>query len=136
MNDHLGDVTLILQNLNEIELKVTEVNKVGEFWAQIKEKESELEKIEKLINLRHKKLELLERNRLKINQLAVTLFFDQKICLFARVKILKLEENRVEVFYIDYGNREYKDYNLIFDIYQDLEKLPHQVKYENKLYTF
>ena len=124
--DHLGDVTLVLQNLNEVELKITEVNKVGEFWAQIKEKESELEKIENLLNLRHKKLDLIDRNSLKVNQLAVTLFFDQKICLFARIKIIKLEESRVEVFYIDYGNHEYKDYNLIFDIYKDLENIPHQ----------
>ena len=72
-------------------------------------------------------VQLLDKNTLRINQLAATLFYDQNNCLIARVKILKLEENHVEVFYIDYGNYEKKDYNLIFDIYQELKNIPHQV---------
>jgi hypothetical protein len=125
--DHLDDVNLILQNLNEFEVNITQINRVGEFWAQIKEKEREVEKIKNLLNSRHKKLQLLDKNTLRINQLAATLFYDQNNCLIARVKILKLEENHVEVFYIDYGNYEKKDYNLIFDIYQELKNIPHQV---------
>ena len=125
--DHLDDVNLILQNVNEFEVNITQINKVGEFWAQIKEKECEVEKIKTLLNLRHKKLELLDKSTLRVNQLAATLFYDHNNCSIARVKILKLEENHVEVFYIDYGNYEKKDYNLIFDIYQDLKNIPHQV---------
>ena len=132
--DHLDDVNLILHNLNEFGVNITQINRVGEFWAQVKEKEREVEKIKNLLNSRHKKLELLDRNTLRINQLAATLFYDQNNCLIARVKILKLEKNHVEVFYIDYGNCEKKDYNLIFDIYQELKNIPHQVMSKIKRY--
>ena len=134
--DHIDDVNLLLQNLNEFEIEIIEVTKLGEFWAQIKEKKGELDKIQTLLNLRHKKLERLSKSNLRPNQLAVTIQYNKEASLFARVKLVKLEENFVKVFYIDYGNYEDKDYNLILDIYEELSNIPHQVIIQLLKWTF
>jgi hypothetical protein len=59
--------------------------------------------------------------------LVATLFFDSlENNEFVRARIDKINEKNVEVFYIDYGNREQKDINLIFKLPSELSKIPYQ----------
>ena len=124
----MDDVNLLLKHMNEFKIKIILVNKLGEFWAQLEDNQHLLDKIERLLNLKHNKLNTLNRNALKVNQLVVTVHFSEdRTPTLTRAKILQIKPNCVNVFYIDYGNTEDKDFKLLFEIYDEIKDIPHQV---------
>ena len=129
LQDKLEDANRLLGSLNEFEINITEVTKLGHFWAQISNSDSEriLERIKERLNLAGPTLKPIIAEEIYIGQLIATLHFDASFkCEFHRAKICEINPDSVKVLFIDYGNVEEKDVELLFEIPQDLMDIPYQ----------
>jgi ATP-dependent RNA helicase TDRD9 len=125
--DSLSDPNLVIKDLNEFFVRITNLDQIGHFYAQIDDDEHNnlLEQITECLN--QSLFTKWNNYELKIGMLVATLFFDSlENCDFVRARIDKINEKSVEVFYIDYGNREEKDIDLIFKLPAELSKIPYQ----------
>ena len=129
LQDKLEDANRLLGNLNEFEINITEVTKLGHFWAQISNDDSArvLERIKERLNIVGPMLNPIIVEEMYIGQLIATLHFDASFkCEFHRAKIFEVNPDSVKVLYIDYGNVEEKDVDLLFEMPEDLKNIPYQ----------
>ena len=125
--DSLSDPNLVIKDLNEFFVDIQYSDEIGHFYAHIDDNHHkyELERIKECLN--NSSFTQLNPSELKIGMLVVTLTFSSlEKCDFVRARIDKINETGVEVFYIDYGNSEEKDFNLIFKLPYQVSEIPYQ----------
>jgi hypothetical protein len=122
-----SDPNLLLNDMNEFFIDIIEVVGVGHFWAQIREKKyiDQICNVYNELNEKIDEMRVLDLNELYVGQLVATLHFDSSFeAGIYRARILDINQKTIQVFYIDYGNVEFKDSSLIFELSSHLTELP------------
>jgi ATP-dependent RNA helicase TDRD9 len=126
-SDSLSDPNLVIKDLNEFFVDIQFSDRIGHFYAHINDEEHkyELERIRECLS--NSRYNSIKRNEIEIGLLVAALTFESlDKCVLVRARIDKINEEGVEVFYIDYGNFEEKDFNLIFKLPSQVSKIPYQ----------
>lgn len=109
-----------------IDIEITETVECGHFWVQIKDKSHQevAMLIDQTLNTPAYSLKPLSPNELKENNLCVAYFESQ--LYRARILYVSKEDKAVNIQYVDFGNKEKKRFNEVFQLSDELQEYPFQ----------
>jgi hypothetical protein len=125
----LNDPSNLIGKKNEFYIRYTECADVGHFWGSLDEDDTNetLKLLSRKLNDSSHRYKRLNKEDLFIGQLVTTGFIEEDLdFVFYRAQIIDFIENGVIIKFVDFGNTQKKDYILLFDMAEDLKKIPFQ----------
>lgn len=126
-----AEVRALLGDLKEFKIKIMLVPEINLMWAVVNEDSfvERFDRIEAMLNSTNFEGKKITPDEIRAGEICACFhFYEPYKCGIYRAKILKVLEDgfSVEVLYIDYGNREMKDSNLLLKLDGELKKIPPQ----------
>jgi hypothetical protein len=116
-----------------IEVIITDVVDCGHFWAQLNDHSHQavIDRIQSILNFGREKyrLQALDKRDLYPEALCVAYYKDEACGnLLYRAKVINTKpgENKVEVQFVDYGNKQKKPHDEVFIMEEQLKQYPFQ----------